>query len=259
MKLAIYKEILKRLQGREREEFSAIAQHYRVSLHTLMSIYSQDYQKKMKKTHQRHHSVEAVDDYFQRYQERISPETMGTVLLRIAKEVDLAPSLLAKIILEHHLALQSAESEPPSRSYVNQLLKDPCQISDPVLANEVQQCILNDCVYGPVVDSIRHSVGFEYENKLKRTLEEKGITFIAVDGHVVNWVESKASFGDELSHRTYLRDQFWSYWNRFGPGMVIYWFGFIDELDVNADKGIVLMDHFPDSFTTLQALSDRDR
>ncbi|KAI8482074.1 CDAN1-interacting nuclease 1, partial [Branchiostoma belcheri] len=168
-----------------------------------------------------------------------------------------------------------------ARSHVNQLLKDPCQIPDPVLANEVQQCILNDCVYGPVVDSIRHSVGFEYENKLKRILEDKGIAFIgedvmrakgydktpdfklevpiAVDGHVVNWVESKASFGDEFSHRTYLRDQFWSYWNRFGPGLVIYWFGFIDELDVNADKGIVLMDRFPDSFSTLQALSDRDR
>ncbi|XP_078671879.1 CDAN1-interacting nuclease 1-like isoform X1 [Branchiostoma floridae x Branchiostoma belcheri] len=281
MKLAVYKEILKRLQGREREEFAVIAQHYRVSLHTLMSIYSQDYQKKMKKTHQRHHSLEAIDDYFQRYQARISPDTMGTVLLRIAKEVDLAPSLLAKIILERHLALQAAESEPPARSYVNQLLKDPCQIPDPVLANEVQQCILNDCVYGPVVDSIRHSVGFEYENKLKRILEDKGIAFIgedvmrakgydktpdfklevpiAVDGHVVNWVESKASFGDEFSHRTYLRDQFWSYWNRFGPGLVIYWFGFIDELDVNADKGIVLMDRFPDSFSTLQALSDRDR
>lgn len=92
---------------------------------------------------------------------------------------------------------------------------------------------------------------------------------VAVCGHVVNWVESKASFGDEESHRQYLEDQYWSYWNRyktlllllechinawtfhrlpncrFGPGLVIYWFGYIDELDVHRGKGILLRDTFP--------------
>lgn len=71
---------------------------------------------------------------------------------------------------------------------------------------------------------------------------------IAVDGFVVNWIESKASFGDEFSHDIYLREQYWSYWNRFGAGMVIYWFGFIDELDVNKEKGIILRDEFPSEF-----------
>ena len=42
---------------------------------------------------------------------------------------------------------------------------------------------------------------------------------------------------------------------RFGPGLVIYWFGFIDELDVNRDKGILLMDHFPRDVVTMNPLS----
>ena len=38
---------------------------------------------------------------------------------------------------------------------------------------------------------------------------------------------------------------------RFGPGMVIYWFGFIDELDVNQEKGIILRDCFPQNIVKM--------
>lgn len=39
--------------------------------------------------------------------------------------------------------------------------------------------------------------------------------FQAIAGQVVNWIESKALFGDEETHQTYLDDQLMSYWNRY--------------------------------------------
>ena len=59
----------------------------------------------------------------------------------------------------------------------------------------------------------------------------------------------QALFGDEDSHEGYLRDQFWSYWNRFGPGLVIYWFGYIEQLNRNTEAGILLADSFPTNIT----------
>lgn len=38
---------------------------------------------------------------------------------------------------------------------------------------------------------------------------------------------------------------------RFGPGLVIYWYGFIGELDCQRDRGILLKDCFPTDIVTL--------
>ena len=37
----------------------------------------------------------------------------------------------------------------------------------------------------------------------------------AAGRHIVNWIESKGSFGDNQNHSRYLEDQFWSYQNRW--------------------------------------------
>ena len=74
---------------------------------------------------------------------------------------------------------------------------------------------------------------------------------IAVDGYIVNWIESKASFAVDFYHRRQLRDQYWAYHNRFGPGMVIYWLGFVEEHNNLKDNGIMLFDDFPAERITL--------
>lgn len=83
-----------------------------------------------------------------------------------------------------------------------------------------------------------------------KTPDVKLILPVLISGQVVNWIESKASFGDEYSHQMNSK-QFQGYKNRFGPGLVIYWFGFIDELQ-QMDPDILLMDEFPSNIITMQ-------
>ncbi|KAM6181890.1 CDAN1-interacting nuclease 1 isoform 1-T1 [Erethizon dorsatum] len=262
---------------------------------TLLSIFSQEYQKHIKRTHSKHHTLEAIESYYQRYLNGVVKNGAAPVLLELANEVEYAPSLMARIILEKFL--QERDGTPPatwlafgneiqctwlrsqiikfpsSKSVINSMLRDPSQIPDGVLANQVYQCIVNDCCYGPLVDCIKHAIGHEHEVLLRDLLLEKNLSFldedqlrakgydktpdfilqvpVAVEGHIIHWIESKASFGDECSHHAYLHDQFWSYWNRFGPGLVIYWYGFIQELDCNRERGILLKACFPTDIVTL--------
>ncbi|XP_063508639.1 CDAN1-interacting nuclease 1 isoform X1 [Pongo pygmaeus] len=202
---------------------------------TLLSIFSQEYQKHIKRTHAKHHTSEAIESYYQRYLNGVVKNGAAPVLLDLANEVDYAPSLMARLILERFL--QEHEETPPSKSVINSMLRDPSQIPDGVLANQVYQCIVNDCCYGPLVDCIKHAIGHEHEVLLRDLLLEKNLSFldedqlrakgydktpdfilqvpVAVEGHIIHWIESKASFGDECSHHAYLHDQFWSYWNRW--------------------------------------------
>jgi len=42
---------------------------------------------------------------------------------------------------------------------------------------------------------------------------------------MVCWIDSKALFGDVNTHQTSVLPQAESYVHRFGPGMILYWFG----------------------------------
>ena len=281
MRRELYSEILNKIHSNmcvnsSREYLVEMAMEYKsVPVETLGSIYSQDVQRRMKKQHYKHATPDKHEQYYKSYKSAAQTQS-SQILLKLAKKIDLCPALLARIILEQYLVESGLECEEPAKTVVTQLMKEPTLIEDAKLAEEIHMCIVVDENYGPLVDTVKHSVGHEYEYKLVQQLKDHGLPFldedkmrlkgydktpdikleipIAVDGHMVNWIESKASFGDDESHKSYLKDQFWSYWNRFGPGMVIYWFGFIDDLDINQEKGIILRDCFPDDFVKMDPL-----
>lgn len=280
MKQDVYNQIISLIRYCKNKDdgIHKVLENYpNISPGTVGSIYAQDYQKKMRKTHHLHYNPDTVNSYFKHYKSMVE-RGKSRILMTLASEVDLSPALLARMIIERYLSTTQYDDENPPRAVVTSMMKNTALIDDPRLAMEVHECVVSDDQYGPFVDNIKHAIGNEYEFKLNKILDSLGLSYIgedqmrekgydktpdvkleipiSVDGHVVNWIESKASFGDEYSNRGYLKDQFWSYWNRFGPGMVIYWFGFIDELDSNREKGIMLYDNFPKTIVQLNPVKE---
>lgn len=168
-------------------------------------------------------------------------------------------------------AAQNKNSLKVATARITRILRDPDQIRsiDPILSDNLHYCLHNDFLTSPLTDQFRQQIGVEKEDYMHQRLREMGILFhseaamraagypktpdallaypVEIDGHIVNWIESKALFSDGPTHQTYLRDQYWPYYNRFGPGLVIYWFGFLEEInnDRDKEKGIVVMDRFP--------------
>nr|CAG4645681.1 EOG090X0A0V [Lynceus sp. MCZ IZ 141354] len=224
---------------------------------SLRSIITKQVQKFMKFNHGKLTTPEAIEHYHQRYNNDVQNGKEPGVLLAIAKDVGLPPALLARCILEKHYAPKEL-----SRNQITQYMKDTSLIENIDLSLEVYLCLLDDDVYGTFSEVYNKSIGLEYEVKLQRQLESIGVTYIpeenmrsrgydktpdfkldipiTVDGKVINWIESKALFGDEDTHAGYLRDQLWSYWNRFGSGLVIYWMGHVNNLE-RLHQGCVIL------------------
>lgn len=176
------------------------------------------------------------------------------------------------------ITVQPTKAVPPSShlhvypkklSHVR-LYREPSTIPHQGLAANVTICHRLDIHCSPAMDEYRTAIGRQYEERLEAALTALGIPFlnepamrrlkyartpdtillepIAIDGLSIKWIESKAWFGDPTAHASYLRDQYWPYYNRFGPGLVIYWFGYVREaMEVHRHQGILVMDAFPPS------------
>lgn len=60
------------------------------------------------------------------------------------------------------------------------------------------------------------------------------------EGKKIYWIESKASFGDNIEFRFNSRKQLIPYTQIFGPGIVVYWVGCLNDLET--PEGIYVTD-----------------
>eukprot|EP00775_Hariotina_reticulata_P010604 gene10604-10762_t len=168
----------------------------------------------------------------------------GEDVLDLSADLNFPPCLLMRRMLELLLKL--------SKQRVSDVLKDPSQLQS-----------MTDRGYSPFCDMAKSLAGLEFEARLYQQLQEAEIPYwneqqlrekglfktpdallqqvpICVcccgegtdqQWHVVHWIDSKASFGDDRMHSQQLDGQYRTYINRYGPGLVIYWFGFIQGLE----------------------------
>mmetsp|Transcript_20035 Transcript_20035/g.40842 ORF Transcript_20035/g.40842 Transcript_20035/m.40842 type:complete len:264 (-) Transcript_20035:81-872(-) len=243
----------------ELEDVRRLAEDHdqQLSYDALLCIFSKKQQDLVKRTAGRHRHNAA--NYVERYQQ-------GESLEAIAKAVQLPPTMLARIVLEELCDLKKGKE-------VGALLKEPHRLADARMRREVQRAVATDVCYGPGVDTVRHLIGLEYEAVLEQRLRDLGAPHqtegearqsgsfktpdallpvpLVVGGRAVHWIDSKATFGDLASHAEYSSHQFSAYLNRFDSGLVIYWFGFVDQV-ATLDPRILVLDHFPQDCRLMQ-------
>ncbi|XP_045452856.1 CDAN1-interacting nuclease 1 [Melitaea cinxia] len=262
---AIVKDFNKMTSFTRRTENELKKKHKDIPPFTIGSIISSLVQRSMKQSYRK--SPVISSRYYELYEELMRDKQKGDVILKLAESQGISPALFVRSLLQN----VSSDS-----TIVKKYLKDTTLIENKDLAYQVFLGIMNDNQYGPYADIIKQSIGLEYELRLESELRMMNISFsdenvlrlrgydktpdfkldvpIAIDGFIVNWIESKALFGDEENHLGYMKDQLMCYWNRFGPGLVIYWFGYLETLDSTpeANNIFILRTKFPEKSSITQ-------
>ncbi|TYZ61204.1 hypothetical protein PybrP1_005957 [[Pythium] brassicae (nom. inval.)] len=212
-----------------------------------------------------------------RKQKKSKAKAARESLCGIAAAADFSPCMLARVLLEAKYgwskttianvfkeALAAADSAEANARGLG--AREYAQV-----LREVKECIDRDALCSPLADRIRHNLGVEYEYVLLETLRNRRLVFESEDVlrekglaktpdvrlllpvgvrdprtgelRVVHWIDSKAMFGDRHTHESENAGQLQGYVNRFGPGMVIYWFGHV--ADLSSDRDVFITHEFP--------------
>jgi hypothetical protein len=163
----------------------------------------------------------------------------GESLLAISKKLKFPPVLTALLILKE---------DGISRKMFRKYLNDLTLVKDQRLRKELEEVIANDIIYSPEGNDIQAKRGQIGEERINQWLTDHNIEFqsekeltpeyektpdfllkfpLNVRGIDIHWIESKATFGNKSEIKKNIKNQLAPYHELFGPGMVIYWYGFI--------------------------------
>ncbi|MBW6518642.1 MAG: C15orf41 family protein [ANME-2 cluster archaeon] len=239
MNVKTYQRIYQELESHD--DISTVSKKYSVSISTISSISHQKTVRNVKKYHSR---------VVQKAPLMVRSWHKGKTILELARQNRFPPVLIASIILKE-MGLKSKS-----------VIKNPAILSNKRLKEEVIQAIVHDMDFSPQGHEVQsrlgdlgeelihnwltdHDLDFLTESDLNKELNAKTPDFllknsIDIDGSTVNWIESKAVFADETEHNRYQKKQLGFYEELFGPGMVVYWYGYLDTISPN---NYLIVDH----------------
>jgi Protein of unknown function TPD sequence-motif len=176
----------------------------------------------------------------------------GKRAIEIAHELHFPPVLTGQILLQ--------ELKLP-RKKIWGCFTDPASAPDERLKSEVRELLQEDLIYSPKGMDLQRERGRKGEARLYAWLEKHGVTYrtendlrgkyaktpdalldhpIIFFGQKLQWIESKANFGDDVELRKNLKRQLGPYTELFGEGAVVYWYGYVDG--AASPPGILLWD-----------------
>ncbi|MHC1598228.1 MAG: TPD domain-containing protein [Candidatus Methanofastidiosia archaeon] len=236
-----YYKIYRRLESVK--DIPHVAEKYEVNDDILYSILSQ---KIVKMTKKDYHIVARQSAAMLREWNR------GKSLLQIAEERKFSPVLISSFILK--------ENGLSKRDF-KQFISQPDMIKNKRLKDEIIDVLNADFIYSPSGSDSQRERGISCECRIQEWLDVESIPYMTEDdsrkmgrektpdflfhdeqvilGKKAYWFESKGSFGSPYQAKSDYNKQFKYYVDLFGPGIVAYWAGFVDDISLSSDIIIV--------------------
>lgn len=167
----------------------------------------------------------------------------GESFVKLAKDYDFPPVMMASIIMQE---------KGISKKQFGRMLRDFSFAGSARTKSDLAAALKKDFVYSPEGAENMGKRGKRVEVRVGEWLSSHGVVYhtekdsqklgrpktpdfllskpFDIGGFKVHWFECKASFGDEFEYRRDYRKQLRHYVDLFGPGLVVYWYGFLSDL-----------------------------
>lgn len=227
-----YKELASRLQSSS--DISRLSKEMSMNRELLLIVYTQ---RVVRDATKRYYRVKNRADSL------VWQWKKGTQLLQLAY-IENFPPILLSLILMRHMGY--------TRKEFWRFVKQPEKIENPRLRREIADVVKNDIIYSPAGMDVQYERGTKGETRLAEWLDKNGVTYRRedelkgefrktpdflldkpriIDEEEIFWIESKANFGDKIEIRRNMKKQLIPYTELFGNGIVVYWFGNVDDYE----------------------------